>query len=672
MYERKIAKAFDEPGCATNRAKTDKARKQGCSAKALTPGAAAGGCAFDGAKIALQPITDAAHLVHGPIACEGNSWDSRNTGSSGPTLYRTGFTTDLSELDIIHGGEKKLYRAIKEIVQRHRPPAVFVYVTCVTALTGDDVDAVCKAATERLGTPIIPVAAPGFAGSKNLGNKLAGHALLDHVIGTVEPAETTPCDINVLGEYNVAGELWQVAPLFAKLGIRVLAPITGDARYHQVAGAHRARVNMVVCSQAMVSLARAMQERWDIPFFEGSFYGIGDTSESLRTLARMLVERGADASLIERDRGADRGRRGARLGDAGALPGAARRQAGAALHRRRQVVVGSLGPAGNGHGRDRHVGAQVDDRGQAADQGSDGRRRADGRPNPGEADVRDAGPRRRRHPDVRRPHPVRRLEDQDAVARHQPGAPSRLRRLRRHDRAGPADRCRVVQSDLGAGTLGGAMGNPCRIPSPRPSPARGEGARCGIATLSPCGRGRGPRQREGEGHVMTEIISSGKAASMNPLKQSPALGGAMAFLGIEHCLPLLHGSQGCTAFALVLMVRHFREAIPLQTTAMSELTTILGGAENVETAIENIYERAKPRLIGICSTALTETRGEDMTADLRDIRDTASRMAGRARRRLRLHPRLRRQPGRRLGQGGDCGDRGAGAGGAAHRARCAG
>jgi nitrogenase molybdenum-cofactor synthesis protein NifE len=300
MYQQRVANAFDEPGCATNRAKTDRARKQGCSAKALTPGAAAGGCAFDGAKIALQPITDAAHLVHGPIACEGNSWDSRNTGSSGPSLYRTGFTTDLSELDIIHGGEKKLYRAIKEIVQRHRPPAVFVYVTCVTALTGDDVDAVCKAAAERLGTPVVPVPAPGFAGSKNLGNKLAGHALLDHVIGTVEPAETTACDINVLGEYNVAGELWQVAPLFAKLGIRVLAPITGDARYRQVAGAHRARVNMVVCSQAMVSLARAMQERWDIPFFEGSFYGIGDTSDSLRTLARMLVERGADADLIER------------------------------------------------------------------------------------------------------------------------------------------------------------------------------------------------------------------------------------------------------------------------------------------------------------------------------------------------------------------------------------
>lgn len=116
---------------------------------------------------------------------------------------------------------------------------------------------------------------------------------------------------------------------------------------------------------------------------------------------------------------------------------------------------------------------------------------------------------------------------------------------------------------------------------------------------------------------MTEVIGNGRACTTNPLKLSPALGGSLAFLGIDRCLPLLHGSQGCTAFALVLMVRHFREAIPLQTTAMSELSTILGGADNVETAIGNIYDRAKPRVIGICSTALTDTRGEDIVGELR-------------------------------------------------------
>jgi nitrogenase molybdenum-iron cofactor biosynthesis protein NifN len=108
-----------------------------------------------------------------------------------------------------------------------------------------------------------------------------------------------------------------------------------------------------------------------------------------------------------------------------------------------------------------------------------------------------------------------------------------------------------------------------------------------------------------------------KSCTVNPLKVSPALGGALAFLGIDRCLPVFHGGQGCTAFALVLAVRHFRETIPLQTTAMSELSTILGGADNVEQAIANIYERARPRMIGICSTALTETRDDDLAGDLK-------------------------------------------------------
>jgi nitrogenase molybdenum-cofactor synthesis protein NifE len=296
----KVADAFNEPGCAKNAAKSASERKKGCS-KALVPGAAAGGCAFDGAKIVLQPITDAVHLVHGPLACEGNGWDNRHAATSGPTTYRQGFTTDVSEMDIVMGtGEKRLYRAIKEIVAKHAPPAIFVYSTCVTALIGDDIGAVCKHATDKLGTPVVPVDAPGFVGSKNLGNKLAGEALLDHVIGTVEPEDVTPTDINILGEYNLSGELWQVRPLFERLGIRIRACITGDARYRDVAAAHRAKVTMMVCSTALVNLARKMEERWGIPYFEGSFYGIEDTSQALRTTARMLVERGAPADLEER------------------------------------------------------------------------------------------------------------------------------------------------------------------------------------------------------------------------------------------------------------------------------------------------------------------------------------------------------------------------------------
>ena len=115
-------------------------------------------------------------------------------------------------------------------------------------------------------------------------------------------------------------------------------------------------------------------------------------------------------------------------------------------------------------------------------------------------------------------------------------------------------------------------------------------------------------------------INEARSLSTNPLKSSQPLGAAYAFLGIEGAMPLLHGSQGCTAFALVLFVRHFKETIPIQTTAMNEISTVLGGADHLEEALVNIRARANPKLIGICTTALVETRGEDFAADLAAIR----------------------------------------------------
>ncbi len=123
---------------------------------------------------------------------------------------------------------------------------------------------------------------------------------------------------------------------------------------------------------------------------------------------------------------------------------------------------------------------------------------------------------------------------------------------------------------------------------------------------------------------MAIVTIPNKPVSVNPLKQSQALGAALAFLGLKGTMPLFHGSQGCTAFAKVVLVRHFREAIPLATTAMTEVTTILGGEENVEQAILTLVEKAKPEIIGLCTTGLTETRGDDIERFLKEIRKTSS------------------------------------------------
>jgi nitrogenase molybdenum-iron cofactor biosynthesis protein NifN len=119
---------------------------------------------------------------------------------------------------------------------------------------------------------------------------------------------------------------------------------------------------------------------------------------------------------------------------------------------------------------------------------------------------------------------------------------------------------------------------------------------------------------------MATVLNPKKSVAVNPLKQSQPLGAALAFLGLKGMMPLFHGSQGCTAFAKVMLVRHFREAIPLSTTAMTEVTTILGGEDNIQTAILTLLEKAKPEIIGLCTTGLTETRGDDMEGILREIK----------------------------------------------------
>jgi nitrogenase molybdenum-cofactor synthesis protein NifE len=294
MKPKDVAELLNEPACEHN-----KKSKSGCARP--KPGSTAGGCAFDGAQIALLPIADVAHIVHGPIACAGSSWDNRGTRSSGPELHRLGMTTDLTEQDVIMGrGEKRLFHSIKQAIDDYHPAAVFVYNTCVPALIGDDIEAVCRAAQEQWHVSVVPIDCAGFYGTKNLGNRIGGDAMVKYVIGTREP-DALPVgaqrpgvrvhDVNLIGEYNIAGEFWHVLPLLDELGLRVLCTLSGDARFREVQTMHRAEVNMMVCSKALLNVARKLEEKYKTPWFEGSFYGIADTSQALRDFARVLNDR---------------------------------------------------------------------------------------------------------------------------------------------------------------------------------------------------------------------------------------------------------------------------------------------------------------------------------------------------------------------------------------------
>ncbi|MBI3599712.1 MAG: nitrogenase iron-molybdenum cofactor biosynthesis protein NifE [Nitrospinae bacterium] len=286
-----VAELLKEPACGLNHL-SDRACERPRGGES---------CAFDGAFIVLNPITDAAHLIHGAIACCGNSYEERGSLSSGSRLYRYGFTTDMTEMDIVYGSEGKLKECILYIAQRYEPSAIFVYSTCIPGITGEDVETVCKDACKKTGIPVIPVIAPGFLGHKNLGNRIAGEVLLDYVIGTYKGARgkeqgASEHTINLIGEYNIAGELWDILPLFERIGIKVLSKITGDSTFREITYAHHAGLNLLVCGRALINVARGMEERYDIPFREVSFYGMKNTGSALRETAMFFQ----DKNIIER------------------------------------------------------------------------------------------------------------------------------------------------------------------------------------------------------------------------------------------------------------------------------------------------------------------------------------------------------------------------------------
>ncbi|MGD8568726.1 MAG: nitrogenase iron-molybdenum cofactor biosynthesis protein NifN [Gammaproteobacteria bacterium] len=119
---------------------------------------------------------------------------------------------------------------------------------------------------------------------------------------------------------------------------------------------------------------------------------------------------------------------------------------------------------------------------------------------------------------------------------------------------------------------------------------------------------------------MAEIVKRNKALSVSPLKSSQPVGASLAFLGINRAIPMMHGSQGCTAFGKVFFVRHFREPIPLQTSAMDQVSSVMGADDNIVEGLKTICEKSKPALVGVPTTGLSETQGTDVTGAVRTFR----------------------------------------------------
>lgn len=269
-------------------------------------------CVFCGSRVVLYPIADALHLIHGPIGCAAYTWELRGSLSSERQLHRYSFSTDIQENEVIYGGEAKLLKCLRELIAEYKPNAAFVYATCIVGIIGDDVDAVCRKAQAEAGIPVISVHSEGFKGTKKDGYRAACEALFK-LIGTDNGTPVSDISINILGEFNLAGETWMIKDYYREMGVEVTACITGDGKTAELARAHRARLNVVQCSGSLSYLAEMMKARFGIPFVRVSYFGIEDVTAALYDVAdffgsadvsrrtRALVSREVSALLPKLD-----------------------------------------------------------------------------------------------------------------------------------------------------------------------------------------------------------------------------------------------------------------------------------------------------------------------------------------------------------------------------------
>lgn len=282
-----------------------------CEADSVAGSVSQRACVYCGARVVLNPITDAFHIVHGPIGCASYTWDIRGSLSSGPETYRNSFSTDLRENDVIFGGEKKLAGAIDEIVAKYNAKYIFVYATCIVGVIGDDIESVCKAAEKKHSIRVIPVKSSGFAGNKSMGYKAACNALLQLMETSESPKPVVlkgirnedglpqpKKGINFLGDFNLAGEMWIITRYMKEIGLEITAKITGDSRCEEIRRAAGASLNIVQCAGSMTYLAREIEARYGIPFIKVSFFGIEDTKNSLLRVAEAL----GDSTAVQKAR----------------------------------------------------------------------------------------------------------------------------------------------------------------------------------------------------------------------------------------------------------------------------------------------------------------------------------------------------------------------------------
>jgi len=255
------------------------------------------GCSYAGCKgVVLGPTRDIINLTHGPIGCGFYSWLTRRnqTRPKSPNDHNFMtycFSTDMQENEIIFGGEKKLKEAIQEAYDTFHPKAIAIFATCPVGLIGDDVHAVAREMKAKLGINVFGFSCEGYKGvSQSAGHHIANNGIFTHVVGLDDQIKEGKYRINLLGEYNIGGDGFEIDRIFEDCGITVVSTFSGNSSYDYFKNSHTADLNLIMCHRSINYVAEMMETKYGIPWIKVNFIGAEASAKSLRKIAQYYDE----------------------------------------------------------------------------------------------------------------------------------------------------------------------------------------------------------------------------------------------------------------------------------------------------------------------------------------------------------------------------------------------
>ncbi len=257
------------------------------------------GCCYAGCKgVVLGPTRDIVNITHGPVGCGFYSWLTRrnqtdaSTSPDGHNFMTYCFTTDMQDEEIIFGGEKKLAQAIQEAYDIFHPKAIAVFSTCPVGLIGDDVHAVCRDMKAKLGINVFGFSCEGYKGvSQSAGHHIANNGIFTHVIGTDDTVKDGDFKINMLGEYNIGGDAFEIERLFELCGFTLISTFSGNSSIDAFANSHTADLNLIMCHRSINYVAEMMEKKYGVPWIKVNFIGADATAKSLRKIAAYFEDK---------------------------------------------------------------------------------------------------------------------------------------------------------------------------------------------------------------------------------------------------------------------------------------------------------------------------------------------------------------------------------------------